>query len=304
MSVYNIDGDVINSLYDVSGSLLNNSYDLNGNIVYTKGMPIIDYDDYTMTPLYSISVQNCQGIAVYNDVLFQFRASGTSITDKVCLFDFTDGSDILRNMTIKSDHGDSATFSKEFYANSDEFPLLYVTADTSPAKVYINRITRSASTLIKTLSFPQSAGYYGASAFDWDNDICYLLSYKQNNYLSDNSGANTTVISKWDLSDLTDNGDGTYTPAFISQYERDFIYCMQGLAFHDGMIWIASGYTNSSQYVYAMNPNNGEILHTILFNDTIEIEGVQFIYDNNAQSYYLVTGQQGGIYKKYIFATQ
>lgn len=295
--IYDYEGNQA-SPYNKSGQAINTAYDIDGTIVYSGSQ--VDYDNYTLSSLYTINVANCQGIAVYNNVLFQFRASG-SVSDKVCLFDFTDGSDITRDMTIDSDHGDSATFSTNFYAEGDEFPLLYVTADTSPAIIYVNRVSRSSATLVKTLAFPSTAGYYGAGAFDWENNICYLLAYKENNFTTDNGGANTTVVSKWDLSNLTDNGNGTFTPSFISQYERAFIYVMQGLAFHDGYIWIASGYGSTPSHVYAMDPSTGTIAHTITMDDNTEIEGVQFIYNSTTQSYYMLIGQQGGKYKKCVF---
>ena len=295
--IYDYEGNQT-SPYNKSGQEINTAYDIDGTVVYSDGQ--VDYDNYTISSLYTISVANCQGIAVYNNVLFQFRAGG-GVSDKVCVFDFTNGSDITRDMTIESDHGDSATFSNEFYSVSDEFPLLYVTADTSPAIIYVNRVSRSSASLIKTLVFPSTAGYYGAGAFDWENNICYLLAYKKNNYTTDDGGTNTTVVSKWDLSNLTDNGNGTYTPAYISQYERDFIYVMQGLTYHDGYIWIASGYGSVPSHVYAMNPSTGTIAHTITMDDNTEIEGVQFIYNSTTQSYYMLIGQQGGKYKKCVF---
>lgn len=294
--LYDVNGNTITFAYDTSGTTLDTVYDVNGDAI-SGGT--VDYDNYTITPLWSRSpsLGSCQGIEVYGGVLFQFRND-----DNVCLFNFENGSDIMLNLTIESDHGDSATFSKEFYAQSDEFPLIYVTADTSPAKIYVNRITRSTASLIKTLTFPLTAGYYGAGAFDWNNNICYLLSYKEQNYQTDDGGANTTVVSKWDLSNLTDNGGGSYTPAFISQYERDFIYVMQGLAYHDGLIWITSGIGNAPSHIYAMEPDTGVIKHTITMDDSTEIEGAQFVYDTALHEYYMVTGQQGGKYKKITFA--
>ena len=301
MSVYNVDGNTLPSVYTKGGTSLNIAYDIQGNTVFNSEVVPVDYDNYTLSDLYNISVQNCQGIAISNNVLFQFRASGSSVLDTVCLFDFTDGSDITRNMVIESDHGDSVTFSKDYYALGDEFPLLYVTADTTPAVIYVNRVTRISATLIRTLKFPQSAGYYGAGAFDWDNNVCYLLAYKQNNYQTDSGGSNTTVVSKWNLNNLTDNGDGTYTPSFISQYERPFIYVMQGLAYHDGYIWISSGYGGSTSYIYAMNPTTGVIDHTITLS-TREVEGLDFVFDSTSQTYYMVIGEQSGYYKKCTFA--
>lgn len=300
MSVYNLNGNVLSALYFKDGSEISEAYDITGNVIFDDYISPVDYDNYTVQSLYSISIANCQGIAINNDVLFQFRGGG-GVSNNLNLFNFSNGEDIIRGMAVVSDHGDSATFSQEYYDEGDEFPLLYVTADTTPAKIYINRVTRSSATLIKTLIFPQSAGYYGAGAFDWDNNICYLLAYKKNNYQTDDSGTNTTVVSKWDLSNLKDNGDGTYTPAFISQYERPFIYVMQGLAYHDRMIWISSGYNGSTSYIYAMNPSTGVIEHTITLG-TREVEGLDFVFDQTTQTYYMVIGEQSGYYKKCTFA--
>ena len=298
MSVYNMSGSAISSLYNKGGASIGTAFDKDENCVF--GI----YGNYTISTLRNIDVANCQGIAIHDDVLFQFRASGNSVLDTVSLFDLSDGSTIYRNMTIDSDHGDSASFSNIYYEQNDEFPLIYVTADITPAVIYVNRVTRSAATLIRTLTFPQSAGYYGAGAFDFENNICYLLAYKKNNYQTDDSGTNTTVVSKWDLSNLTDNGNGTYTPAFISQYEREFIYVMQGLAFHDGLIWICSGYLGgATSHIYGMIPDTGVIAYTITMDDTTEIEGIDFVYDSTTQSYYMVTGQQGGKYKKITFGS-
>lgn len=295
MSVYDVDGNILSTIYAIDGAAITRAYDINGEIVFGGE---VDYDAYVKESTFNLSVLNCQGIELYNDVLFQFRASGSSVVDTVCLFDYATKSDINRNMGIKSDHGDSASFSKEFYAVGDEFPLLYVTADTTPAKIYVDRVTRSGATLIKTLVFPQSAGYYGAGAFDFDNDICYLLSYKQNSYASDNDGANTTVVTVWDLSNLTDNGDGTHTPAYIRQFERPFIYVMQGLAYKDGMIWVASGYGGRQSYIYAISATDGELMHTIDLNTTTEVEGMTFISDTK-----MLVGFQGGRYEIYTFGT-
>lgn len=294
MAAYDKNGNVLSNAYDVNGTSLNSAYDVDGDVVFGG----IDYDNYNISSLLNINVSNCQGIAIHNNVLFQFRASGSSVTDTVCLFNFTSGADINRDMSIKSDHGDSASFSNEYYADGDEFPMLYVSADTTPAKIYVDRVTRSSASLIRTLVFPSSAGYYGAGAFDWDNDICYLLAYKKNNYQTDDSGTNTTVVSKWDLSHLTDNGDGTYTPAFIEQYERPFIYVMQGLEFYDGMIWVTSGYGSAESYIYALDPVDGTLLYAVDLNTTTEVEGIAFISNTEA-----VVGFQGGTYKKITFGS-
>lgn len=296
MSLYKVDGSPVEIAYRVSGEILTSAYDATGQEIYDN---TVDYDSYTYDSMYTLSTlsSHTQGFDIYGGVICAFRAD-----DKMYLFNLSDGSTITSNISAVSSHGDSASFGNEFYDPADEFPLIYVTSDKTPAEIYVNRITRSSSTLIRTLKFPATAGYYGAASVDSANNNIYILSYKEQNYTSDNSGANKTVVSKWDLSNLTDNGDGTYTPEFISQYERPFIYVMQGLTFHDNMIWIASGYGSVASHIYAMNPDTGEILHTITLPNSTEIEGVSFVKDTNDE-YYMVVLQWGGVFTKYTFGT-
>lgn len=296
MGVYTVNGTEQNYAYDVSGSSLSGAYTTDGQYIPFYS---VDWTSYTVDTSYlSVSVANTQGLAYSDGYLFQFRASGSTVTDTVVVIDVSDGS-IVHTFTIDSDHGDSASFSNQYYSQSDAFPLLYVTSDTNPALVYVNRVTTSSSTLIKTLAFPiAQAGYYAAACLDYANNIIYMVGYKEQNYQTDNNGSNTTVISKWDLSDLTDNGDNTYTPAFISSYERAFIYVMQGQQFHDGMLWISSGYGGNESYIYVLNPSDGTVLYTYDLGTTAEVEGLDFISNHE-----MIVGFQGGAYYKYTFAT-
>lgn len=294
MAVYKIDGQSAQNLYKVNSDQLSTAYSKSGDVVF-GGQPVIDYDDYTMESLYTLSAlsSHTQGFDIYGGVICAFRADNL-----MYLFNYSDGTTIKSGIVTKSEHGDSASFSNDFYDASDEFPLIYVTSDKTPAEIYVNRITRSDSTLIRTLVFPvDKAGYYAAAVLDNDINILYLLGYSEQSYTSDNGGTNKTVVSKWNLQNLTDNGDGTYTPEFIYAYNRPFIYVMQGLTYHDGMIWIASGYGSPSpSHVYAMNPITGVILHDITLPNTVEIEGVSFVGDG------LIVLQWGGVFTKYTFS--
>lgn len=289
MSVYNVNGLAITNAYDKSGSALSGVYEINGDYI-PFALPL-DYSSYTTTDLFTYVANGFNGFDVYGSVIAQLMAN-----DKVYLFDLSDHSAIATALTIESDHGDSASFSKEKLYASDEFPLLYVTSDSNPAKVYINRITRTGTSLVKTLTFPlDKAGYYAAHAYDEVHQILYMVGYSEQNFTSDDGGNNKTVVSKWDMSNLVDNGNGTFTPTYISRYERAFIYVMQGQQFFDGYIWISSGYNNGgSQHIYAMNPTDGTIEHTITLDDTIEVEGLAWVYDESENKYWMLVGQQNG----------
>ena len=292
MALYDYEGEAVSSCYQLDGTAALAAYDVSGEQVW----PSVDYSDYTVGDYCSCSVTYMQGFDIYADTIFQFEATGSSVYDKMTTIDAMTGTVISKYITAKSDHGDSASFSREFYDSGDEFPLLYVTADTNPAVVYVNRVTTTSSTLIRTLTFPlNKTGYYAGICLN--GHIAYMVGYKENNYQTDDGGANTMVVSKWDLTQLTDNGDNTFTPAFISSYERPFIFCIQGQQYHDGMLWLSSGYWATHGYIYAIDAEDGTLLHTIDTNTTTELEGVAWISQNE-----MVYGLAGATYKKVTFA--
>lgn len=296
MAVYNISGEMLNMVYDSLGNALQTAYDVDGDVVYTKSTGKIDYTDYTISNYVQVTLSPTQGFDIFGDTIFQFVSSSGG--NKMTTIDIPTQTIINSNITADSSHGDSASFSNEFYDTTDEYPLIYVTADTNPAKVFVNRVTDASSTLIKTYKFPiDKTGYYAALCLDEDNDRMYMVGYSEQNYQTDNDGANKTVVSIWDMAQLTDNSDGTYTPMFVSSYERPFIYTMQGQQYHDNMLWISSGGTGVRGYVYALDPNDGTLLYTIDTNTSTEIEGIAFVSDTE-----MIFGLQGGTYKKVTFA--
>ena len=295
MGAYDITGTPLGAAYDISGDSLAGVYDIAGEYSpFTVNPEPIDYTAYTQQALFSYPGGNYDGGAAYGGIFFQLIANNL-----LNLFDLATGQLITGSIPIDSGHGDSASFSRERYAAADEFPLLYITTDAAATQARVNvcRVTRLSSELVRAYVFPfERTGYYGAHAYDEDNGIMYIVGYSEQNYTTDHDGANKTVVSAWDMAHLTDNGDGTFTPAFISAYERPFIYCMQGLQYHDGLIWIASGYWDSYvSCVFAMDPATGEIEHTIMLNDTEEIEGIAWVYDSADNRYHLIVTQQGHV---------
>lgn len=289
MYIYDINGNPINVAFDWQGEEIRDAYTQEGDHI-PLATPL-DYTEYTITDLFTYVENNFNGFDVYNGIIAQLMNS-----NKLYLFDLAEQTVIATALAITSAHGDSASFSREKYAETDEFPLLYVTSDANPALVYVNRITRSETTKIRTLNFPlDKTGYYAAHAYDESNRIMYMVGYSEQNYTTDDGGNNKTLVSKWNMSALTNNSDGTLTPAFVSSYERDFIFVMQGLQFFDGYIWISSGYANGqAQYIYAMRPSDGVIDYTITLDDTIEVEGLAWVYDSASNKYWMLVGQQNG----------
>ena len=178
---------------------------------------------------------SCQGCELYNDILFVHHANNYLV-----LHDITNG-DVISQYEATTGHGDCCQFSDEFYDSTDEFPLLYSTADTNPAVVYVNRITRNNATLVRTLKFPlENTGYYAGHCLDNNRKIIYQIGYKENSYSDDLDGKNYMIISSWDLSELKNNEDGTYTPKLIETFNIPFIDCVQGQRMFDGKILMVS----------------------------------------------------------------
>lgn len=300
MAIYNLHGEELIHAYNVSGEELDYAYNLSGERIFSRKPPGVDYDDWTLFggDWCKVTLNALQGFEVYDNVIFQFRSNpdGTMTT-----IDKSTNQIIAQDIAAGTGHGNGAQFSDIFYSASDEFPLLYV-VPLNTDYVHVNRVTRTTSELVSRYYCPRSSvGYVSGVCLDNANRIMYLLGYTMSDVYSDHDGTNKTVITKWDLNDVTDNGNNTFAPVLLDRYERDFIYCLQGTQYHDGMLWIASGSGTGAagltQYIYALDPATGEILHAIDFGIRTEIEGVTFISDTE-----LIFNLQGGTYKKITFA--
>lgn len=304
MAIFDKNGDVLSSCYNKDGDALMHAYDKNGDAIFASGTPIPDYDDFTLTDYKRFVNSNTQACDIYGKYLIQFRG-GSSVNDIANLYDISNNSTIKTGMTIQSGHGNTASFSKNFYDEQDVMPLLYccnhVDSPTSrqPTSVTVNRVDEDTATLIKTYLFKHPVNvFWGYACFDFDNEIVYTVGLSGNSYTSDLDGANKVVVTKWSLAEAVDNGDGTYDAVYISRYERDFIYVMQGMQYRNGIIWIASGYNNTTypQMVYGMNAETGKMRYAINTGMTTEIEGIAWLDD-----YHLVVGFMGGTYKLLTF---
>ena len=234
--------------------------------------------------------KSAQGMAIYNGVIFQLFNP-----DYVRLRTFPGFVDIAE-YSITSEHGDTAEFSNEFYDSSDEFPLLYITSDSDPAKVFVNRVTRSGATLIRTYYFGDltKTGYYAGHCCDFDNNIMYLVGYTEGSYYADPNKTNKMIVSKWDLSNIHDNGDGTITPAFLGSFTVPFISTAQGQRFFRDKIYILSSKNGvdgvvGDTKIYVIDPYKQKIDHVFTeFPQWIkehEGEGIEFVLNDDGTAW-------------------
>lgn len=213
-----------------------------------------------------------QDFAIYNGKMFQLYDS-----DYVSVIDVSDGT-VVNNFPINCGHGNSCQFSNEFYDVSDTYPLLYCFAYTS-GLVYVNRVTDSSATLVKTLKLNNLTGYRFSGSVNEDGTRLYVLNYHLNS--STTATNNYCIFSVMDLTNLTDNGDSTFTPALISSTEIPFIGMIQGAKVFGDKLFIACGGTTGYTFfrgIQAINISNGLIVSKIPYRyDSNEPEGIDII---------------------------
>lgn len=296
--IYDISGLALVSAYNKSGEELESAYDKNGALVYSKS---VDYTDYSFTQKWaSKGINNTQGFDVYDGKVFWVSKSGDSTVPANCyVWNLSDGSQALATpyITIYSGHGNNLNF---------DFPTLYATPAYPPSRMYINTLTDEfAATLTKTLVFDDGSNDLDACIDEVDKTILWTLGHTAT--VSDLSAP--YYLSKWDLTDLTDNGDGTFTPKLlntVSVTQPANSYYFQGCKFHDGILWFVNGYSGSSTgaYVFGVDPYTGEYLYTIDCNTTAEPEGIAWVGESGvAGGYALYVGFAGMMLRRYTFSS-
>ena len=290
MAIYNKMGTTLPDAYGVDGSAIDTGYDVDGEVVFTK-QP--DYSRPTVSTIGgSVSYSNTQGIDVHGDTLAVWNGSGS-----IRLLNVNTLSSIATISTGSSVHGNDISFSTEYYADGDPFPLLYV--DSNPCFRIQNSGGSWSATLIYSLRTPNVYGMKIADSFNGNTLI--TIGYSENRYTY--TDTNKLIIAKWDMTDLTDNGDGTYTPALLGTVTRDWLECIQGASYHDGYLWVASGLENAplNGRVYALDLDTGDIVYNIDLGSAHELEGLAWAY-NSTDGWYMIFGQVSVGFRKITFA--
>lgn len=289
MAIYSKNGSQLSACYDLDGQSLNVAYDVNGAEAWAVGD--IDYSNYEESTLFNYPVSSMQGFAIYGGKIAQVRENSA-----LRIIDAQTGEN-LKSVSMDMGHGNSCQFSSVFYSSNDEFPLFYI----RNTGVWVYRIQGTSSTLIKKYSFSADiiGTYVAGFGIDDDNNIFYTASYTEGTY---QTKTGLMRICSWDMTDETDNGDGTYSFALIDS--NDFSWfdrfdAVQGCCFYNGYFFISCGLNGTAQYVVAIDPDTLGIAHLISYSGTQETEGCAWLNDDT-----LIVGQKVNTYtyKKIVFA--
>lgn len=299
MAIYDTNGNSLNTAYGTSGASLDKAYDINGIEVFSAIAPLPDYNNYSYVQMWRAfpAVNYAQGFDVYDNKVFWVSKSDNSTISADCyVLNLSDGLQALdvEPVTVYSYHGNNVSIN---------YPKVYFTTGYSPSSVYVNEMSSDFKTfaLTQTLIINDGTVNCDACLDESDKTIMWTLGHTAGS--SDPSAP--FRISKWDLTDLTDNGDGTYTPKLLQTVDTpqsSSSFYIQGCKSHDGLLWYANGIGTTNSYVRALNPNTGEELYTIDCNTTNEPEGLSWVEDDNViGGYVLYVGFAAMVMRKYTF---
>lgn len=296
--IFDINGSELFNAFAKDASPLDYAFDVTGNIVFEPDAEQLDYTQYSYTEVWGEkNIPASQGFDIYDGKVFWVAKMGNdSIPANCYVWNLSDGSQAFSDpyVTIYSGHGNNLSFHPPHVYISHAYP--YPTASS----VYINNVSDDLQTftLEKTLTFND-----GTEDLD-----CCLDEYNLNRlwtlgHISEES--TTWIVSKWNLANLTINGDGTYTPellqtAYTAQPETNRNF--QGIRHHDGMIWYCNGNGAQRAHVYAINPTTGERLYEIDLETNAEPEGLVWRREQNAPGgWALYVGFQRMALRRYTF---
>lgn len=197
---------------------------------------------YSFEKLFTISYpggDNSQDIDVFDNYLFM-----AFTLNHINVYSLTDYSKVAE-ISVETNHGSQMQFSNEYYAEGDPFPLLYCGGWTNNI-INVIRITNTddvwSAEIVRKLYIPTENGYYLAPTIDKLNNILYCFGNKIQSTSHENNG---NVIVKCDLSNLTTNGDGTYTPQILEEHDIPWTGTFQGGKYFNGKMYVGFARTGT-----------------------------------------------------------
>lgn len=254
-------------------------YDINPK---KHGISYISYND--SLPRYPSGTTSRQGMDMHNGKAYILASS-----NKLMVVDVL--TNVLdKTLDITSGHGNSCQFSKAILTG-ETLPHLFCYG-YNDKKVYENRILDNGTELVNTFYLPIT-GYRISGGYDSDSQRLMTLHYTGDN--STDPTISDTILSVWDMSRLTNNGDGTYSPALISSYQVPFLGVIQDCKIVEGVLYCLSGPNGGPVKLTVYN--NTTMLNSIVIPDmNIEPEGIAFVDKGSNYDIWLSTSRFEHLY--------
>lgn len=236
---------------------------------YTYSGQRISMEDYTYTlQSYMKTVKSgsltWQGIDVHGDKLFRSTRNGA-----IWIYDLlTKSEDSIANFNLGSygadNHAGNICFSKTFYNDNPDFPLLYVTAgDSSHAQCYVENVivtdgVYSAETVQSiTIDFSGFEGAGLSTMYPWCqwivyNGYLYAVGHKTRANGTTDRRLNKHVLTKFPIPAISSASVTLTAFDVIEQIIIDYDYeFMQGVKIYNGMMFavFGDGGSNPSAFI-------------------------------------------------------
>lgn len=328
MSVYDYDGNALNSIYGYDGLSLNYGYSYDGDEIFSGGgQPIYYPYTYNGDPvnfningsatqskkfrkrlMFSIPdlPSGTQGFAVekLSNSIFQFYSS------KIYVIDIATGE--YHSLNIGLGHGADGIFKSTKESPSDDYPLLYVsygegtTDSNGDAVSYLFEIkcTETTATHQKKYKFYLESDEYSSLfniSVDLEHNIAYTLSRP-----TDDQSKRVRVYDLSNCSVVDDTAFSTsvaYVPTLIDSFEVQWMATTQSMFYYNGYLFILSyGRLAHGNYVYVVDINQEAVIASIGENPGGETEGIGLVLNANGAKYDLIISTRENFsYYRYEF---
>lgn len=270
MAVYDIDGNVLNTVYDIDGNELNYAYDIDGDQIYSKGTPYVP----SLTLLHSELTSNIgtgtitpQGLAVYGDYYFQFFTGD----NKMRVFNRNTYEKVAEYSATNIKHANTMQFGNVVQSNG--FPLLYVSewgdsGAVDSKTIDVLQIDLSGYTIVDSFTLPNSAGYHPSFVGDWANNVGYSVGFA--NSLS-TAEIQPNVITKYDLSDMS----------IIEQYQVPYMGVLNGFEYYNGKLIYCGNTWNGATTIFSFIDVNTHEVTQYSFAKSTDEEYEGYAVDGN-----------------------
>lgn len=150
--------------------------------------------------------------------------------------------ELLHEISVDVNHANVLQISNQFYDNSDNIPLIYCGWNGSVNVIRIDN--QWNATVVKKIVFDEQYGYMTSAVFDFNRDTAYVFGYGLNDHTS-HSGENYVILTVANIGNLTDEGEGNYSPEVVSRKNIPWFGTMQGAKYFDNKIIFATAGTSS-----------------------------------------------------------
>ena len=254
-------------------------------------LPVMNIE-YLFTETHEVKDSSVQGAAVYGKYLFQFN----NFRERCAVYDL-EADKLVQTIELERDkllHCNNANFSRQYYDESDPFPLLYISMENIlKHNVMVYRLTGKEGDLrmepVQTITWPKPEDcgcYYPNVILDNENGKIIQMGYTQNNFHV--AEGNKLIIRVYPLPSR-ENGDVTFTPADAEKtFELPCVTATQGAFCRNNRIY----------QIYGINLQEGLSLRVI------DLDREKFVTCVDLPDIGIKSEQEGiGFYKEGIIMT-